>query len=92
MHEVFDCWEEDPNAIPAVLAEVAPPFIEVGEVWKVLDRRPTPEPTARQLESADQLVAQTAARCVRLRGEDRPAISEVVANLEAAVELARCDG
>lgn len=60
-------------------------------MWKVLDRRPTPEPTARQLEAAE-LVAQTAARCMRLQGEDRPAISEVVASLEAALELARCDG
>uniref|UniRef100_A0A0E0BLZ6 Protein kinase domain-containing protein n=1 Tax=Oryza glumipatula TaxID=40148 RepID=A0A0E0BLZ6_9ORYZ len=88
VHKVFDCSEEDRNAIPAVLAEVTPPFIEVGEV---LDRRPTPEPTARQLEAAE-LVAQTAARCMRLQGEDRPAISEVVASLEAALELARCDG
>uniref|UniRef100_A0A0E0MHY8 Protein kinase domain-containing protein n=1 Tax=Oryza punctata TaxID=4537 RepID=A0A0E0MHY8_ORYPU len=90
VHKVFNCWE-DPNTIPAILAEVTLPFIEVGEVWKVMDRRLTPEPTARQLEAAD-LVAQTAARCVRLRGEDRPAISEVVANLEAALELARRDG
>uniref|UniRef100_A0A0E0RBU6 Protein kinase domain-containing protein n=1 Tax=Oryza rufipogon TaxID=4529 RepID=A0A0E0RBU6_ORYRU len=31
VHKVFDCSEEDRNAIPAVLAEVTPPFIEVGE-------------------------------------------------------------
>ncbi|KAF2912012.1 hypothetical protein DAI22_11g224000 [Oryza sativa Japonica Group] len=67
------------------------PLIEAGEVWKVLDRRPAAEPTARQLEAAE-LVAQTAARCLRLRWEERPAISEVVANLEKALELVRCDG
>ncbi|EEC68593.1 hypothetical protein OsI_36941 [Oryza sativa Indica Group] len=31
VHKVFDCSEEDRNEIPAVLAEVTPPFIEVGE-------------------------------------------------------------
>lgn len=73
------------------LVSIALPLIEAGEVWKVLDRRPAAEPTARQLEAAE-LVAQTAARCLRLRWEERPAISEVVANLEKALELVRCDG
>lgn len=73
------------------LAAFAVPLIEAGEVWKVLDRRPAAEPTPRQLEAVE-LVAQTAARCMRLQWEERPAISEVVANLEKALELARCDG
>uniref|UniRef100_A0A0E0RBU7 Protein kinase domain-containing protein n=1 Tax=Oryza rufipogon TaxID=4529 RepID=A0A0E0RBU7_ORYRU len=73
------------------LVSFALPLIEAGKLWKVLDRRPAAEPTARQLEAAE-LVAQTAARCLRLRWEERPAISEVVANLEKALELARCDG
>jgi hypothetical protein len=37
-------------------------------------------------------VAEVAVRCVRLDWEARPSISEVVATLEAALELARCDG
>ncbi|KAF0896245.1 hypothetical protein E2562_019727 [Oryza meyeriana var. granulata] len=67
------------------------PRIEAGELRMVLDRRPAAEPTPRQLEAVE-LVAQTAARCLRLQWEQRPAISEVVANLEMALELARCDG
>ncbi|CAO2141762.1 unnamed protein product [Urochloa humidicola] len=73
------------------LVDFALPLIEAGELWKVLDRRPTAEPTPRQLEVAE-LMAQTAVRCVRLQWEARPSISEVVAILETALELARCDG
>ncbi|CAN6381335.1 unnamed protein product [Urochloa humidicola] len=67
------------------------PLIEMGELWKVLDRRPAAEPTPRQLEAAE-LVAEAAVRCLRLNWEARPSISEVVATLETALELARCDG
>lgn len=73
------------------LVSIALPLIEAGKLWKVLDRRPAAEPTPRQLQAVE-LVAQTAARCLRLQWEERPAISEVVANLEKALELARCDG
>ncbi|CAL4987962.1 unnamed protein product [Urochloa decumbens] len=69
----------------------AVPLIEAGELWTVLDRRPAAEPTPRQLEAAE-LVAQAAVRCVSLDWEARPSISEVVATLETALELARCDG
>jgi hypothetical protein len=67
------------------------PTIEAGKLRKVLDRRPAKKPTARQRE-ATELVAQTAVRCVRLQWEARPSISEVVATLEAALELTRGDG
>ncbi|XP_015697984.1 probable serine/threonine-protein kinase PBL28 [Oryza brachyantha] len=73
------------------LTSMAVQLIEEGKLRKVLDKRPAAEPTARQLEAAE-LVAQTAVRCVQLQWEERPAISEVVAILETALELARCDG
>jgi serine/threonine protein kinase len=73
------------------LVELVVPLIEEGELWKVLDRRPANKPTPRQLE-ATELVAEVAVRCVRLDWEARPSISEVVATLETALELARCDG
>jgi serine/threonine protein kinase len=73
------------------LVELAVPTIEAGKLRKVLDRRPAKKPTARQRE-ATELVAQTAVRCVRLQWEARPSISEVVATLEAALELTRGDG
>jgi predicted RNase H-like nuclease (RuvC/YqgF family) len=76
---------------PYTLVELAVPLIEASELWKVLDRRPAATPTPRQLEAAE-LVAEVAVRCVRLDWEARPSISEVVATLETALELARCDG
>ncbi|CAN6363003.1 unnamed protein product [Urochloa humidicola] len=71
--------------------EFALEMIDAGELWKVLDRRPAAKPTPRQLEAVE-LVAQAAVRCVSLDREARPSISEVVATLETALELARCDG
>lgn len=73
------------------LVSFALPLIEERNLRKVLDRRPSAEPTPRQLQAVE-LVAHTAARCLRLQWEERPAILEVVANLETALELARCDG
>ena len=62
------------------------PIIEAGNTGELLDTRPVPEPTPGQLRALEQ-VAQTAVRCVKLQGKDRPAISDVVANLEMALEL-----
>ncbi|KAF0896262.1 hypothetical protein E2562_019744 [Oryza meyeriana var. granulata] len=83
----FSLWGEDMQD----MVSFALPLIEVGEVWKLLDRRLATEPTPRQLEAAD-LLAQTAARCLQLEGEERPAISEVAANLQGALELVHGDG
>ncbi|CAN6372098.1 unnamed protein product [Urochloa humidicola] len=76
---------------PRSLIGFAVPLIEAGKLQKVLDRRPAAEPTPRKLEAAE-LVAQAAVRCVSLDWEARPPVSEVVATLETALELARCDG
>ncbi|CAL4981143.1 unnamed protein product [Urochloa decumbens] len=76
---------------PGSLVSFAVPLIEAGKLWMLLDRRPAAEPTPRQLEAAE-LVAHAAVRCVRLQWEARLSISEVVATLEKALELARCDG
>ncbi|RCV38284.1 hypothetical protein SEVIR_8G137200v4 [Setaria viridis] len=83
--------EKQDNFASYGLVDLTVPLIEAGELWKVLDRRPAVKPTPRQLEAAE-LVAQAAVRCVRLQWEARPSISEVVATLETALELARCDG
>uniref|UniRef100_A0A0D9XV22 Protein kinase domain-containing protein n=1 Tax=Leersia perrieri TaxID=77586 RepID=A0A0D9XV22_9ORYZ len=91
--EKYNTEESDKkyNSHNKLLVTFALPLIEAGELCKVLDRRPAREPTARQLEAVE-LVAQMAARCLRMQWQERPAISEVVANLETALELARCDG
>ncbi|XP_044963899.1 putative serine/threonine-protein kinase-like protein CCR3 [Hordeum vulgare subsp. vulgare] len=68
------------------LVSFALPIIEVGNIEELLDRRPLPEPTPWQLHALKRVV-QIARWCVRLAGKDRPAISDIVANLEMAYEL-----
>jgi hypothetical protein len=67
------------------------PVIQDGRLRDVLDRRPAPVPTLPQLEALE-LVAHTAARCLWPRGEDRPGMSNVVANLETALGIICSDG
>jgi hypothetical protein len=55
----------------------------------VLDPR-APEQVAPHEAEAVELVAYTAVHCVRLEGKDRPAMADVVANLETAFAL--CEG
>jgi hypothetical protein len=64
------------------LASFALPSIQAGRLGDVLDRRPAPQ----QLQPL-QLVANMAARCLHMQGGSRPAISDVVANLEQALRL-----
>jgi serine/threonine protein kinase len=59
-------------------------MIESGNLGSVLDRRPSQEPTPRQMEALE-LVAYTAARC--LWQQDRPDMSNVVTNLDRALGL-----
>lgn len=76
--------EDDQGGIH--LASFAVPIIEAGNIRGLLDTRPVPEPTAGQLRALEH-VAQTARCCVKEQGKDRPAISDIVANLETALEL-----
>uniref|UniRef100_A0A0E0L7X8 Protein kinase domain-containing protein n=1 Tax=Oryza punctata TaxID=4537 RepID=A0A0E0L7X8_ORYPU len=82
--------EGEGSRIATNLVAFSLPIIEDGELGRLLDRRPA-EPTARQLEAVE-MVAQAAARCVRLQRKERPAISEVVAVLETALDLLLRDG
>uniref|UniRef100_A0A0D9XV32 Protein kinase domain-containing protein n=1 Tax=Leersia perrieri TaxID=77586 RepID=A0A0D9XV32_9ORYZ len=68
------------------LVSLALPKIAVRELESLLDKRP-PTPATRRQYIALDLAACTAARCLQLREEDRPPISEVVADLELALEL-----
>ena len=70
------------------VVDYAVPSIMGGELGKVLDPR-APEPAAHEAEAVE-LVAYTAVHCVRLEGKDRPAMADVVANLETAFAL--CEG
>jgi serine/threonine protein kinase len=84
---VVSVWEETKKRmVDTTLVSWALPSIEAGQLGDVLDRRPTPAPNPGQREAL-QLVASTAASCLRLHGDNRPAIPDVVASLEEALQL-----
>uniref|UniRef100_A0A8R7U0U6 Protein kinase domain-containing protein n=2 Tax=Triticum urartu TaxID=4572 RepID=A0A8R7U0U6_TRIUA len=68
------------------LPSFAVPIIEAGNTRMLMDTRPVPEPTPGQFQALED-VAQTARCCLQEEGKDRPAISEIVAILETALEL-----
>ncbi|XP_044318204.1 probable serine/threonine-protein kinase PBL16 [Triticum aestivum] len=68
------------------LACFASPIIEAGNIMELLDKRPVPEPTPLQLQALKR-VAQIARCCVKWVGRARPAISDIVANLEMVQKL-----
>ncbi|CAN6177788.1 unnamed protein product [Urochloa humidicola] len=78
---------EDGSTVSVV--DYAVPSIVDGELSKILDSR-TPEPAAHEAEAVE-LVAYTAVHCVRLEGKDRPAMDDIVANLDTAFALCDCD-
>ncbi|XP_044949326.1 putative serine/threonine-protein kinase-like protein CCR3 [Hordeum vulgare subsp. vulgare] len=79
--------EEEQGEVQTDLVHFALPLIEAGELDKLLDGRPEPQPTALQIEAL-QWVANTAVVCLHRRSILRPRISDVVANLEIALRLA----
>uniref|UniRef100_A0A0E0MHZ3 non-specific serine/threonine protein kinase n=1 Tax=Oryza punctata TaxID=4537 RepID=A0A0E0MHZ3_ORYPU len=83
MNKAFDSNAEA-GVIPTNLVEAAVPRIEVGYISWMLDKRPE-EDLGRSNYDALKIVADTAVRCVQLEGKDRPTISKVVANLQAAL-------
>jgi serine/threonine protein kinase len=84
---VVSVWEETTKRmIDTTLVSWALRSIEAGQLGDVLDRRLAPAPTPRQREAL-QLVASTAASCLLLHGKNRPDISDVVTNLEKALQL-----
>ncbi|KAF7013111.1 hypothetical protein CFC21_027231 [Triticum aestivum] len=80
----YSFFMNDGTNVP--LTDFALPIIEVGNIEELLDRRPVPEPTPWQLQAMKR-VAQIACCCGKLDAKDRPAISDIVANLEMAYEL-----
>ncbi|KAG0595188.1 hypothetical protein M758_UG147300 [Ceratodon purpureus] len=74
----FDEYYEDGN-----LVDWAVPLIKKGEIVPILDPRlahpPDPEGLLR--------IARVAARCVRMRGKDRPSMDRVTTSLERSLVL-----
>ncbi|PWZ08247.1 putative serine/threonine-protein kinase-like protein CCR3 [Zea mays] len=81
-------FKEAEGGSPVSVVDYAVPSIMGGELGKVLDPR-APEPAAHEAEAVE-LVAYTAVHCVQLEGKDRPAMADIVANLETAFAL--CEG
>ncbi|KAE8768581.1 putative serine/threonine-protein kinase-like protein CCR3 [Hordeum vulgare] len=81
-------FKEAEGGGPVSVVDYAQPSIVAGELGKVLDGR-APEPSPHEAEAVE-LVAYTAVHCVRLEGKDRPAMADIVANLETAFAL--CEG
>jgi hypothetical protein len=81
-------FKEAEGGSPVSVVDHAVPSIVAGELCKVLDPR-APEPAEHEAEAVE-LVAYTAVHCVRLEGKDRPAMADIVANLETAFAL--CEG
>ncbi|KAE8767507.1 putative serine/threonine-protein kinase-like protein CCR3 [Hordeum vulgare] len=78
--------KDPPSQMYLDLPSFATPIIEAGDIDKLLDSRPVPEPTPWHLHVLKR-VAQIARCCVKLAGKDRPAISDIVANLQMAHRL-----
>ncbi|TVU02639.1 hypothetical protein EJB05_51855, partial [Eragrostis curvula] len=81
-------FKEAEGGSPVSVVDHAVPSIVAGELAGVLDPR-APEPAPHEAEAVE-LVAYTAVHCVRLEGKDRPAMADIVANLETAFAL--CEG
>ncbi|KAK8921004.1 putative serine/threonine-protein kinase-like protein CCR3 [Platanthera zijinensis] len=75
---------------PVSVVDYAVPRIADGEIARVLDQR-VPTPAPREAEALE-LVAYTAVHCVSLEGKDRPAMADVVMNLESALALCEASG
>uniref|UniRef100_A0ACD5VJW0 Uncharacterized protein n=1 Tax=Avena sativa TaxID=4498 RepID=A0ACD5VJW0_AVESA len=76
--------------VPVAMVSSVLPVIQNGKLRDVLDGRPSLVPTPAQLKALE-LVANTAMLCLWPQGKDRPAISNVVANLEKALGIIRSD-
>lgn len=81
-------FREAEGGDPVSVVDYAQPSVVAEELAKVLDGR-APAPTPNEAEAVE-LVAYTAVHCVRLEGKDRPAMADIVANLETA--FAFCEG
>lgn len=79
--------DDEQGGTPVSVVDFAVPVIMVGELAKILDQRVGP-PQINEAEAVE-LVAYTAMHCVHLEGKDRPTMTDIVANLERALNL--CD-
>lgn len=79
--------DDEQGGTPVSVVDFAVPVIMVGELVKILDQRVGP-PQLNEAEAVE-LVAYTAMHCVHLEGKDRPTMTDIVANLERALNL--CD-
>lgn len=72
------------NGVPRNVVDFVVPYIVQDEIHRVLDRR-VPPPTPFEIEAVSY-VGYLAADCTTLEGRDRPTMTEIVNNLERALQ------
>ncbi|KAF2319132.1 hypothetical protein GH714_013499 [Hevea brasiliensis] len=75
--------DEDNGGAVTTLVDFAVPKILANELVKVLDDRIGPPELVKEAEAVE-LVAYTALHCVNLEGNNRPSMTNIVANLDQA--------
>ncbi|CAO2825680.1 unnamed protein product [Amaranthus hypochondriacus] len=75
--------DKNSDGDPISVVDYAVPAILAGELAMILDPRVDP-PESNESEAVE-LVAYTALHCVNLEGKDRPTMTDIVANLERAL-------
>ncbi|KAF2319123.1 hypothetical protein GH714_013471 [Hevea brasiliensis] len=78
--------DEDNRGAITSIVDFAAPKILANELVKVLDHRIGPPQLDKEAEAVE-LLAYTALHCVNLEGNNRPSITDIVANLERASSL-----
>ncbi|GLU18860.1 hypothetical protein SLE2022_351370 [Rubroshorea leprosula] len=74
---------EEDETCPMGVVEYASSRIQAGDLWSILDRR-VGQPEIHEAEAVE-LMAYVAAHCVNLEGNERPSMTDIVANLERAL-------
>ncbi|KAK4352751.1 hypothetical protein RND71_028269 [Anisodus tanguticus] len=80
----YKAIHKNENGVPRNVVDFIVPYIEQDEIHRVLDRR-VPPPTPFEIEAVSY-VGYLAADCTALEGRDRPTMTEIVNNLERALQ------
>ncbi|MCD7469587.1 hypothetical protein HAX54_008726 [Datura stramonium] len=80
----YKAIHKNENGVPRNVVDFVVPYIIQDEIHRVLDRK-VPPPTPFEIEAVSY-VGYLAADCTTLEGRDRPTMTEIVNNLERALQ------
>nr|XP_004250410.1 serine/threonine-protein kinase-like protein CCR4 [Solanum lycopersicum] len=80
----YKAIHKNENGVPRNVVDFVVPYIVQDEIHRVLDGR-VPPPTPFEIEAVSY-VGYLAADCTTLEGRDRPTMTEIVNNLERALQ------